>query len=709
MPHSQYLFHDHTAAFLFPPQPEKEGRVTFTLRAPAGEVSEALLVAGDATYTMDFFERRESYDFYRMRMKIGSDPVSYCFRVSFSDGSFVWYDRRGAYASVHPGNEKMFFTILPGFRTPRWAQGAVFYQIMTDRFYNGDAGSDVLNDEYYYEGRPVKKISDWYAPPSPDGDYRHFYGGDLQGVIEKLPYLRDLGIEAIYFNPLFISASSHKYDTQDYEHIDPHLGRIVADYGELPPKERPDNYEATRYICRTTHPDNLEASDALFQRLVSEAHANGIRVILDGVFNHCGSFHKWMDRERIYERATGKAEGAFADASSPYRDHFSFGRDAWPYNDSYEGWWGYQTLPKLNYEGSEALEDYIIGIGKKWVSAPYHADGWRLDVAADLGHSLEYNTAFWKRFREAVKEANPDAVVYAEHYGESRRYLMGGAWDSVMNYDAFMDPVSYFLTGMEKHSDEYEPSLYGNHEAFWNTVRHVSGENFPTPSLYMAMNQISNHDHSRFLTRTSRKTGRVSVWGPEAAGEDVRMEVFRQAAVIQFTWPGAPTIYYGDEAGLCGFTDPDNRRTYPWGREDTQLIRFHKELIRLRRNCPELKTGSLREVYSEHGVISYGRFTAEIASLIVINIHPYALTRDFDVRLIGMPHTCTVQRVLMSTREGFRTDAVDRHVREGILTLVLPPQSALIVRYDALRPLSVEEFWRHHFMSFAEKTGNVSE
>ena len=190
---------------------------------------------------------------------------------------------------------------------------------------------------------------------------------------------------------------------------------------------------------------NLEASNAYFAKFVEEVHAHGMKIILDGVFNHCGSFHKWLDREKLYEQQGGYAPGAYVSGESPYRDFFAFqNQEAWPDNGSYEGWWGFETLPKLNYEGSQELWNYVLDIGRKWVSPPYNVDGWRLDVAADLGHSPEVNHRFWKEFRKAVKEANPNAVILAEHYGDPKSWLLGDEWDTIMNYDAFMEPITWF-------------------------------------------------------------------------------------------------------------------------------------------------------------------------------------------------------------------------------------------------------------------------
>ena len=306
-------------------------------------------------------------------------------------------------------------------------------------------------------------------------------------------------------------------------------------------------------------PDQIEA--------VSYTH-------LDGVFNHCGSFNKWLDREQIYEQSGKYEKGAYISEDSPYRSFFKFFKEDWPYNKNYDGWWGHDTLPKLNYEESAKLYSYVLNIAKKWVSPPYNVDGWRLDVAADLGHSSKFNHKFWRDFRKAVKEANPNALILAEHYGDPSSWLEGDQWDTIMNYDAFMEPVSWFLTGMEKHSDDYNAYLDGNGEHFFSSMAyHMSRMQYS--SIITSMNELSNHDHSRFLTRTNKIVGRVATAGPEKASQGINYGIFRAGVVMQMTWPGAPTVYYGDETGVCGWTDPDNRRTYPWGQEDVELIEFY--------------------------------------------------------------------------------------------------------------------------------------
>ena len=404
-----------------------------------------------------------------------------------------------------------------------------------------------------------------------------------------------------------------------------------------------------------------------------------MRVILDGVFNHCGSFNKWLDKERIYENQPGYPKGAYISEASPYRKFFSFHEKKWPYNYCYDGWWGHDTLPKLNYEESNELYEYIMRIAKKWVSEPYCVDGWRLDVAADLGHSEQYNHKFWRKFREAVKGVNPDALILAEHYGNAESWLDGSQWDSVMNYDAFMEPLTWFFTGMEKHSDNFRGELLGNADAFAGAMTYHMAR-FQTPSLYVAMNELSNHDHSRFLTRTNGKVGRLAQLGAEAASEGIRKSLFMAAVVVQMTWIGAPTVYYGDEAGVCGFTDPDNRRTYPWGREDRELIRLHKEAIRIHRSYQALKTGSLKMLVLAHDILCYGRFDKEDKLVIAVNRRDAEQTITIPVWEIGLRAKEPMVTLLKTGKYGFTPEAKILDTQDGMLTLTLPPESSVILK-----------------------------
>ena len=649
--------------------------VRLRFRTAAGDADHVAVVTDTCREGMSLLMSDALFDYYEVTLHWPDCGTHYYFEIRKGEHRVV-LNKRGPMDGYQTYYD---FRFKPETRTPDWAMGAVMYQIFVDRFCNGDPANDVVDDEYQYISAHVKAEKDWQAYPL-TLDVGHFYGGDLQGILDKLDYLQDLGVEVLYLNPIFVSPSSHKYDTQDYDYIDPHFGRIVHDGGRVLRQGDRDNRHAGRYIRRVTDMANLEASNAFFADFVAQVHARGMKVILDGVFNHCGSFNKWLDRERIYEGQPGYQAGAYLDSQSPYRDYFKFEKTEdtdWPCNESYEGWWNHNTLPKLNYEDSKDLCDYILEIGRKWVSPPYNIDGWRLDVAADLGHSPDFNHRFWHEFREAVHEANPEAIVLAEHYDDVASWLDGKEWDTVMNYQAFMEPLSWFLTGMEKHNDDYREDLLNNYIPFRDAMSHHMSR-FHHDSLHTAMNQLSNHDHSRFLTRTGGRVGRIATAGPAAASEDIKKPVMREAVVIQMTWPGAPTVYYGDEAGLCGWTDPDNRRTYPWGREDRALIDFHKAVIRLHRESRALRRGSYKMLCGDNGLLAYGRFCRNEKYVIAVN--NLEETRGFEIPAwqIGMMDGEAVQ-CLITDEEGFSEEPCRHHVLGGYLNLTLPAHSAVII------------------------------
>ena len=665
------LFCDGTEAYVTPPEPQEGETVQLWFRTAANDVDEVTLESGDKEFSMRKVLTEGRFDYYSVKLELGKDPFIYRFRIR-SGADICYYSRWGV-----TDDKKTYydFKIVPGFDTPDWAKGAVMYQIYVDRFCNGDSSNDVESDEYCYIGEHVHQVKDWNRTPR-SMDVREFYGGDLQGVIDKLDYLQGLGVEVIYCNPLFVSPSNHKYDTQDYDYIDPHLGVIVKDGGESLAAGVKDNRHASKYRIRTTSKENLEASNALFIKLVEELHRRGMKLILDGVFNHCGSFNKWMDREHIYENSKGYEKGAYLSTDSPYRKYFRFSKND---TSSYDGWWNHDTLPKLNYEESEELQNYIIDVAKKWVSPPYNVDGWRLDVAADLGRSNEFNHEFWRKFRKAVKEVKPDALILAEHYGDPSDWLQGDQWDTVMNYDAFMEPVTWFLTGMEKHSDEFRPDLLGNSDHFVDSMRHHMA-NMLTPSLHTAMNQLSNHDHSRFLTRTNHFVGRLGKFSPEMAEKDVDMAIMRMAIILQMTWVGAPTLYYGDEAGVCGFTDPDSRRTYPWGKEDKDLISFYREMIRIHRKSNALRRGSIRLLSKEEGLVSYGRFWRDEQIVVILNMSDRLREVSVPVWPIEVKDGTVMARKMYSYDGGYIGGFEEYQVKNGNVYLMMGKHSAIVMK-----------------------------
>lgn len=627
------FYHDETINFREPNEVFWGDTMRVWFRTGRYQADGVFLVLDGEELEMSWDHDHNDFDYYTTRINVSQNTVSYCFRISV-EGKEIYYGRNGVCDNE---DEIIPFHVIPGFNTPEWQKGAVMYQIFPDRFANGDPSNDVKDGEYIYMDRPVKHF-DWDDSENAVHVW-DFCGGDLQGVIDRLDYLHDLGIEVIYFNPLFTSPSNHRYDITDYDNIDPHLG------------------------------DN-----DLFASLVQEAHSRDIKIIIDGVFNHCGSDNVWMNR-KCDPRIT---DGAYGERDSRYHDYFKF-TDY--FCTEYECWWDVPTLPKLNYEGSEDLEKDILRIARKWMSAPYNADGWRLDVAADLGHSPEYNHRFWKMFRKAVKSCGENKFIIAEHYGDPSSWLKGDEWDSIMNYDGFMDPVSFFFTGVDKHSDMSNHFLMGNAEAFAASLNDGILA-FNADSYLCAMNQLDNHDHSRFLTRTNGRIGRVKDLGPEAAQTDIRTYVLRAAATFMMFWPGAPCIYYGDEAGLCGFTDPDNRRTFPKSPYDQSVFEFFCSVIALRRKCRIVRNGSVKIIYAARGVLAFSRFDRQNSLFCVVS----ASDADTDVEIpiwvagrAGYMENETMSILMQSDRHGFTFEKTDVTAHRGILKVTVPAGGALVI------------------------------
>lgn len=459
------------------------------------------------------------------------------------------------------------------FRTPDWLSGGIMYQIFPDRFCaSGTAKGPLPADRALHEA--------WGEQPQwrPNAQGRvtnsDFFGGDLKGIEQKLPYLKELGVTCIYCNPVFESHSNHRYDTADYSKIDPLLG------------SRED-----------------------FSSLCAAAEKLGIRVVLDGVFSHTGSDSVYFNREGRYE-----TPGAFHSQQSPYYPWYTFRQ--WP--NSYDCWWNFDTLPNVK-ETEPSYNEYINGehgIVRSWLKAG--SSGWRLDVADELPDE------FLDRLTAAAKAENPDALVLGEvwedasnktAYGVRRRYLLGRQLDTVMNYP-FRDAILGFLLG-------------GDPRAFCETVESIL-ENYPPQCVRLLMNHIGTHDTERALTMlggepagsNGREWQSCHALSPEQREKGRRR--LKLASLLQFTLPGIPCIYYGDEAGLEGYKDPFNRSCYPWGHEDQELLEWYRTLGQLRGEQRSiLAEGGFRTRYADGNLLAYERYqetdAGEDSLLIVVN------------------------------------------------------------------------------------------
>ena len=506
----------------------------------------------------------------------------YYFIIRRADGSVRYYggDSGEGRLSLHEPSSYQITFYDSAFRTPDWAGKAVAYQIFPDRF-KRSSWEDFCGRTAYHKGlgRFIRMHDRWSeevcTAPSP-GQMEYmpddFFGGDLNGIREKLPYLADLGVSMIYLNPIFESASNHRYDTADYDRIDPILG-----------------------------------TNGEFEALCREAGGYGIRILLDGVFSHTGADSRYFDRYSRYPDV-----GAYESKDSPYSSWYTF----YEYPDSYSCWWDFPALPNVE-ETDPAYSEFITGedgILRHWFWRG--AAGWRLDVADELPDS------FIRKIRNRIKADSPDNLLIGEVWEdcstktgpEGRRgYVYGDELDGAMNYP-FTDAVIAFFTGKE--------DAYGLNHALQKLREH-----YPKPFYDCCQNSLSTHDIVRALTALSGAPDRRSVTRKQQAGfqasgeaEEKGKKLLILATALQMTIPGIPCVYYGDEAGMTGMGDPFNRRTYPWGKEDKKLIAAFRTLMRARRYQKVLQTGCMRMGALSPDVFAVVRYTEDgsaVAALIL--------------------------------------------------------------------------------------------
>ena len=538
--------------------------------------------------------------------------VWYWFRLSREDDSSILLDRSGYHGGENVQSWQL--TVYEESSTPAWFGCGVVYQIFPDRFCRlelpdpaGMVGSRTIHENW-------SNLPDWR--PDAQGEVRNcdFFGGSLQGILSKLDDLADFGVTVLYLNPVFESASNHRYNTADYRAIDPMLG---------------------------TEDD--------FYHLCQEAKRRGIRVILDGVFNHTGSQSRYFNADGFYSDT-----GAAQSPDSPYYHWYSF--HPWPAD--YDAWWGIRTLPAVR-EDAPDYRDFIIrgqdSVVRHWLRAG--ASGWRLDVADELPDD------FIGEIRTAMEETAPDSFLLGEvwedattkiAYSMRRRYLLGQELHGVMNYPFRTALIAYLLGG---DADEFRETL--------ESLR----ENYPPHAFYSLMNFLSTHDTPRILTvlgadHVPDSKEERAVFRLSPARRQLGLKRLRLAALVLFTFPGAPTVYYGDEAGMEGWEDPFNRAGYPWGQEDFELKSFFSSLVHLRREQPALQTGQL-----------HWRWTA--GSLLVF-------ARELDGKLLttvvnaaDTPQTLTLPWFGDTARDLLSSEALSP--ADNVLPLTLLPHQGLLL------------------------------
>lgn len=486
----------------------------------------------------------------------GQPRRRYSFKLLWADHQ-RWFTPQG-FTRFPPARLEQFAIDLPD-AGPQWVADQVFYQIFPDRFARS-AARDADQDAVYYHhaaGREIVRKA-WDDPLTGEAGGSTFYGGDLDGISEKLPYLKQLGVTALYLNPVFAAPSVHKYDTEDYRRVDPQFG-----------------------------------GDAALLRLRHNTQRAGMRMILDGVFNHTGDSHPWFDRHQQGSGAAGH------DPDSPWRDWFTFSEEGQAHN-----WLGYASLPKLDYRSTSLVNEIYAGedsIVRHWLKAPWSMDGWRLDVVHMLGEGggARNNLQHIAGITQAAKQAQPEAFVFGEHFGDARQWLQADAEDAAMNYRGFTFPIWGFLANTDI---SYDPQKIDAQTCMAWMDNYRAG--LSHQQQLRMFNQLDSHDTARFKSLLGKDVARLPL-----------------AVVWLFSWPGASCIYYGDEVGVDGNNDPFCRKPFPWdpALQDTQLLALYQRMAKLRKAHQALRYGGCQVIYAEDNVVVFVRVYKQQRVLVVIN------------------------------------------------------------------------------------------
>ena len=584
------VYSDGSAEFVSTPSPKLGQRVTVRLRCYADAPVEHVLLhccpnGGELTLPMGKGRLHRGLQYYEAELQINEPRVEYSFYL-VSGEDLYFYTQRGVETCLPDRGRE--FVLLTDYVQPQWVKESVFYQIFPERFCNGDPDNDVRDGEYRVDGFPTRHM-DWQDEPLPyeQGRCLDFYGGDLEGIRRKIPYLKALGVTALYLNPIFQAPSVHKYDCVDYLRVDPHFG-----------------------------------GDEALARLSAELHAQGMKLILDISINHTGSAHRWFNRDCLcFDRSVG----AYHNPEAPERRYYFFRPDG-----GYRGWWGLDSLPVLNYS-SEALRDAIYrgedSVLKKWLKPPYSIDGWRFDVADVFARcdALQLSHVLWPEIRRSIRAENPQAYLLAEDWSDCGQYLQGDEWDAPMNYYGCARPIRQFV-GQPDFFLSRSPALRHVRSRITAAAmeQRILGYLSKIPFVLWEnqFNLLDSHDISRLHNDPGVHPGE-----------------YRGAVMLQFLLIGAPCLYYGDEAAVGGSLGSNEgcRWPMPWGSgfERSERFRFFRDLIQLKRQREALRRGGMKFLYAQGGVAALARFTGDEALVAVVSTEERCRSIRLPLAAIG--------------------------------------------------------------------------
>lgn len=594
------VYSDGSKHFVSNPNPSLGETITVKLRvfenSPVKTVLLRYVINGTDNYTlMEKTGTGPVFSYYSCSLEITQPVINYHFMISAEDDTFYYNQLE---ITNYPPAEEHDFRIIAGFESPEWVNKAVFYQIFPDRFYNGNTENDVKDNEYVYNGHATIR-KNWNDRPCEyhEGFNLDFFGGDIEGIIKKIPYLKSLGVNAIYLNPIFLAASNHKYDCADYFTVDPHFGGNRA-----------------------------------LEELIKELRDNEMFLIIDVSFNHTGSTHKWFNREHTFFPAS---VGAWNCPESEEREFYFFDDD-----NGYDSWFNVDTLPVLNYS-SEKLRDIIYrsndSVIQKWMNPPYGIDGWRFDVAYCMArrNELQLHHQVWPEIRKVIKGINPEAYILAEHMTDCIEFLNGFEWDASMNYFGFGRPVRQFLGEPDEFVKRlagynFKSKRIGAEEMAIMFMQHLA--RLPHQLSSIQYNLFDSHDVPRLHNNP-----------------DISFESYRAAVIMLFTFPGTPSIYYGDETGLDGHIHTVEGCRYPmqWdeNRQRSEFLSLYRTLAHLKRNEDALQTGGFKILYSKDNVISYARFNEQKAFIAVCSQDKRSVSVSIPAGLVGVNEKSVVTEV----------------------------------------------------------------
>lgn len=568
------IYSDGTSEFVSNPSPKLFETVTVKLRmyenAPVKHVILRSLHNGvEQLDEMHIAYTKGGLVYYEAPLTITENRIQYQFYI-VTENTVYFYTQKEI--TTYVPDHTYDFVLLADYVQPEWVKRAVFYQIFPERFCNGNPDNDVKSNEYTQDGHPTIQMN-WNDTPLHylEGYCMDFYGGDLEGVKEKIPYLKELGVTAVYLNPIFAGPSVHKYDCIDYFHVDPHFG-----------------------------------GDEALAELSKALHENDMKLILDISINHTGTSHKWFNKEGIYY---DKSVGAYNNPDSEERGYYFFNED-----NTYHGWFNNMEMPTLNYT-SESLRDVIYraqdSVLKKWLKPPYSIDGWRFDVADTFARNNEVQLAheLWPQIQKSIREENPQAYILAEDWGDCAEYLQGNAWDSPMNYYGCARVIRQFLG---------EPDLFMSRNPILANVPYkMTAEDVKNRVMEHLAKLPYVMWENQFNLIDSHDVGRLH------NNPIINPEEYRGSIIFQFTLVGAASIYYGDEASIDGIhnTVEGCRYPMPWDKDykNSEIYQMYHTLAHMKADHKALSEGGMKFLYASGNVVAIARFCKDEAFVSVIS------------------------------------------------------------------------------------------